>query len=201
MIVATVNRFVLTSLSFAFLASFSLISCGPGNEKTDNRMDSKESAEEHNEAKFNSNAEKDAQFLVDAATINLEEIHLGDLASSKGVTNEVKEMGKALSAEHSKLQAELSNLAKEKGITIPTTVPESVTKKYNNLNSEASIYFDKEYASMMVEGHKEAISTFESAATNSEDADIRDWASKMLPLLRSHLDEAMNCENKLSASK
>src|SRR5688572_32420960 len=47
---------------------------------------------------------------------------------------------------------------------------------------------DKEYCDMMVKGHKEAINAFENAASNAYDADIKAWASSMLPSLRTHLD-------------
>ncbi len=50
--------------------------------------DTKEVAEERNEEKFDTNkSEKDAQFLVNAAEINREEISLGKLAQQKGVMN------------------------------------------------------------------------------------------------------------------
>src|ERR1044071_2120459 len=53
------------------------------NTKTE---DPKDVAEEHNDAKFRKESEKEAQLMVDAADINLAEIELGKLAESKGTT-------------------------------------------------------------------------------------------------------------------
>ena len=54
---------------------------------------------------------------------------------------------------------------------------------------------------MMVSGHKDAISTFEKASTESTDADIKQWATGMLPGLRTHLDHAMMCQKKSDKMK
>ncbi len=49
----------------------------------------------------------------------------------------------------------------------------------------------------MVDGHKKAIELFEKQSTESSDADIREWATSMLPELRKHLDHAVTVQNKL----
>ena len=64
----------------------------------DNRQrssDIRDVAQEGNEARFDDNKqEKDAQFLVNAAEMNLKQIQLGELAQQKGNTAHVKELGK-----------------------------------------------------------------------------------------------------------
>jgi len=50
----------------------------------------------------------------------------------------------------------------------------------------------------MVDGHKDAIDKFEKAATDATDPQIKQWASSMLPDLRTHLDMSMTCQNKLA---
>ena len=169
---------------------FFLSSCG-NNSKPE---DTKEVAEEHNDAKFdNKKQEKDAQFLVNAAEINLEEIKLGQLAQEKGNASHIKELGKMMEDAHTKSLAELIALAKTKIITIPTSPTDNAMDAFKKLDAKSGNNFDKEYADMMVSGHKDAISTFEKAAENCEDADIKNWASTMLPDLRKHLDHAIKC--------
>ena len=170
---------------------FFLSSCG-NNSKPE---DTKEVAEEHNDAKFdNKKQEKDAQFLVNAAEINLEEIKLGQLAQEKGNASHIKELGKMMEDAHTKSLAELIALAKTKIITIPTSPTDNAMDAFKKLDAKSGNNFDKEYADMMVSGHKDAISTFEKASENCEDADIKNWASTMLPDLRKHLDHAIKCQ-------
>ncbi|HXD92329.1 MAG TPA: DUF4142 domain-containing protein [Bacteroidia bacterium] len=169
--------------------------------------DTKEVAIEHNEAKFDStNNEKDAKFLVNVAEINLEEIKLGQLAKQMGRTEDVKELGRMMDDAHSKCMNSLTALAATKSITIPTTPTDNTLSAYKDLNNKSGADFDLAYCDMMVNGHKDAIVMFEKEAAESTDADIKQWATEILPELRMHLDHAMACQkeaekNKATASK
>jgi putative membrane protein len=185
-------------LIIMIIIGMSTVAC---NNKPD---DSKEVAEEHNDAKFDQNKtegstvnEKDAQFLVDAAAINLEEIQLGQLAQQKATMQDVKDMGKMMEEQHTKSLNELKDLAAKKMITIPTSPTEDGQDHYNKLNDKTGHDFDKEYCDKMVNGHKDAIDKFEKASANCNDADIKEWASATLPALRNHLDHALTCQDKV----
>lgn len=172
---------------------FSVSSCS-NNQKPE---DTKDVAEEHNEAKFDkTNNEKDAQFLVNAAEINLEEIKLGQLAQQKSRMTIVKDLGKMMEEAHSKSMNELTALANKKLITIPVSATDEAQEAYKKLNNKSGIEFDKTYCDMMVSGHKDAIATFEKASTESFDEDIKTWATATLPTLRTHLDHAITCQKK-----
>jgi putative membrane protein len=45
---------------------------------------------------------------------------------------------------------------------------------------------------MQVSAHKDAVSLFERYAKGGDDPKLKDWASKMLPTLRHHLEMAQN---------
>src|SRR4051812_40051596 len=99
----TMKNIVFPSIfKTAFVAVlFGTFSCG-NNEKP---TDTKEIAQEQNEAKFDdADKEKDAKFLVKAAEINLEEIQLGQLAQEKATLTDVKELGKMMEQSHKKGQ-------------------------------------------------------------------------------------------------
>lgn len=159
--------------------------------------DSKEVAEEHNEAKMdNKSDEKDAQFLVEAAEINMNEIQLGQLAQQKSMMSDVKDLGKMMEDEHTKVMNELKDLAGKKSISIPTSLTDETQKDYNKLADKKAKDFDKDYCDAMVDGHKDAISKFEKASTDATDPDIKAWAAATLPALRTHLDHAITCQEK-----
>jgi putative membrane protein len=182
-------------LQVTFVAAVLVItSCNNNSQKP---KDTKDVAEEHNEAKFDNNKEeKDAQFLVNAAEINLEEIQLGQLAQQNGTTAHVKELGKMMVTAHTKSQNDLTALAKTKMITIPTSPTENAQEAYKKFNEKSGIDFDKAYADQMVSKHKDAIATFEKASNNSNDADIKNWATASLTDLRKHLDQSIDCQEK-----
>lgn len=180
------------ALAMIFLPG--LLSCN-GTKKT---TDSKEVAKEQNEAKFdNTSNEKDAKFIVNAAEINLEEIKLGQLAQQKGMIDEVKGLGKMMEANHTQTLIDLTTLAKQKAISIPASPTENGMEAYKQLDDKSAKYFDRAYCDMMVNGHKDAITLFEKASTECNDADIKAWAIATLPHLRMHLDSAVACQTKL----
>ncbi|AEA42486.1 DUF4142 domain-containing protein [Fluviicola taffensis] len=165
--------------------------------------DPKEIAEDQNEERFDDRkSEKDADFLVEAAAINLEEIKLGELAQQKGTLDDTKTLGKMMVKEHSAALADLKKLAVSKSITIPAVLTEDGQDALNNLNEKAAGKdFDQEYTNMMVKGHKSALRKFKNASSNAEDADIRIWASSMLPALQTHLEHSEVCEQKCKEMK
>ena len=157
--------------------------------------DTKEVAEEHNEAKFDiRDNEKDGQFLVNAAEFNMEVISLGQLAQQRSNLKHVKDLGKMLEDAHKKSQDDLTALAKRKNISIPVSQTENGKDAYKKLNEKSGNDFGKEYSDMMVKSHKDAIALFEKASTDSNDSDIRAWATESLPILRKHLDQALICQ-------
>jgi putative membrane protein len=155
--------------------------------------DPKDVAEEHNDAKFNKDTEKEAQLMVDAADINLTEIKLGNLAQTKGTSKQIKDLGKMMATDHGKALEELKKLASSKNVTLPETVSDKGMDEYNKLDEKTGRDFDKKYAEMMVDGHKEAIKKFEKCEEDCTDSQVKNWATKTLPTLRNHLDHSMSC--------
>lgn len=181
-------------LAFFSALTFTISSCN-NKAKTE---DAKEVAEDKNEAKMDvMKNEADANFLVDVAEINQEEISLGKLAQEKGSMTDVKELGKMLEQAHSKAMTDLSALAMQKSISLPEAKTEDVNEAYKKLNEKRlGKEFDKEYCDGMVDGHKKAIEKFEKAANDSVDPDIKLMATNMLPELRKHLEMAQMCQKK-----
>src|SRR5690349_14414756 len=174
---STMKRIKQSMFLFAAATAFAFLSaCSNDNSTADNNKkseDPKETAEDHNDAKFSTNSsEKDAQFVVDAADINLAEINLGKLASTKGMTKEVRDLGDMMNKDHQKAYDDLSALAKKKNISITAAMSDDVQKKYNTMSEKKGSDFDKDFCDAMVSGHKDAIDKFEKASKEATDPDI-----------------------------
>ncbi len=153
--------------------------------------DPKEVADDQNEAKYDDTSkEDDSEFLVNAAEINMNEIALGKLAQTKGTAQSVKDLGKMMEAEHTKALAELKDLAAKKNITLPAAATEDGQETLKKFSEKKASDFDKDYAAEMVDGHKDAIDKFTKASTDATDADVKMWATNMLPSLNTHLQHA-----------
>jgi putative membrane protein len=136
----------------------------------------------------------DAQFLVEAAEINLGEIALGQLAQKNTKNADVLALAKMMIEEHNKALDEVKGLADKKNITLPSTPPSD--EESQALMPKKGKEFDKAFSDAMVNGHKKAIEEFEMASKNCKDEDIKGWASATLPTLHRHLEHSMECQKK-----
>ncbi len=149
------------------------------------------------ETQFENNIEeKDFQFIMDVAGMNIEEIHLGHLAQVNSGLKEVKLLGERMEREHGRALADLTSLANKKMIVVPTTLTDDAKDNLAKLNKKSGATFNNEYCEKMVEGHKEAIELFERASLECADLDVREWASSTLPTLRVNLVYAISCQKK-----
>ncbi|KIO52015.1 DUF4142 domain-containing protein [Flavobacterium hibernum] len=165
--------------------------------------DPKEVAEDTNEAKFDSIADKkdDSEYLVDIAEVNLAEIEIGKLAQQKSTNPEVKKFGKMLVDEHTKSAGEVSALATSKNFTLPTSLTEDGQEEYKKLNEKSGLDFDKKFADMMIDGHEKAIEELQKATKDAKDQDIKLWASNNIAPLTAHLEHAKLLKQELDKKK
>jgi len=158
--------------------------------------DAKAKADSINEAKVDRQddnmtkgiAEKDAKFATDAANGGMAEVELGKLAQEKATDAKVKEFGSMMVTDHSKANDELKILAQSKGIELPTMPGEDEQKIKQELSAKSGKDFDKAYVDQMVTDHKKTITLFENALNDVEDADLKQFIQKTLPVLKSHLE-------------
>ena len=182
------------ALSVVLLAG---VSCGGKKDR-----DSKEMAEEQNEEKFDkSDAEKDTDFAVAAADGGMLEVQLGELAVTSASSPQVKQFGRMMADEHGKANEELKTLAQQKNISLPATLSEKSTKKYNDLAKKAGDEFDEAYIDLMVKDHKDDIDEFKKEADKGNDMAIAAWAAGKIPVLQHHLQMAESAQETLKNNK
>ena len=169
-------------------------------ENTEKPKDTKEVAEDKNEAQLDQMASEDdeAKFFVDIAAIGLTEIELAKLAEKKATHSGVKEYAKMLIRDHEKSNAELKSLAENRSLTIPTSLTDKGKEDYQKLNEKYGLEFDKKFVDMMIDDHEKAIRKMENASEdNDKDQSIKVWASNKIATLTSHLQDAKMLKEKL----
>lgn len=179
--------------------SFGTVSC----KKEAKAEDPKEVAEDENEAKFDhtERMEEDAEILVDVTAFHLMERELGKLAQAKGVSTEVKDLAKMIEMHHNESFNELSVLAKNKGVSIPTALTEDGQKEYDRLNKVEAKNFDKEYLDRIYKDHHEALEDFNQDAQKTQDVEIKSYLDGEVTALKNHHDEANELMIKMNSKK
>jgi putative membrane protein len=140
--------------------------------------------------------ERDVQFLLEAAEINMLEMQLGNLAQKKASSIDARDLGKIMEEVHIESFRQLLRLSKQKAITLPLIGTKKAQAAYDRLNEKSHSGFDRAYCSLMVAENIEAIELFENAAVYVKDPEIKVWALQTIPALKSHLSYAIMCQKK-----
>lgn len=141
--------------------------------------------------------ENDALFMAEAASANMLQVQLGDLALEKAVSPEVKEMAQQMASGHRQMVEDLQTIADQGNFVLPTMLGANHQKVYDDVNAETGIAFDLTYLKRVHEEHRHLLKRYEDMAENAKTMEVKQFASKQLPLLRQHLQQAEALEDRL----
>jgi putative membrane protein len=132
----------------------------------------------------------DEQFLKDAAAGGMMEVELGKIAADKAVNDQVKAFGRQMQEDHGKANDELKTLAASTGVQIPTALAGKHKKTVDRLSKLSNTEFDRQYMRTMIDDHKEDLKAFQREADKGKDPDVKQFASKYVPMIQNHLEMA-----------
>jgi putative membrane protein len=133
----------------------------------------------------------DASMLKNIAEANLAEVESGKLALDKSQNSEVKQFAQMMVDDHSKALADVSALAKLKGVDLPDSPDlkhKAVMVEFKALQGAT---FDSLYVKQAGVGDHEATEELlKKTRADAKDADLKALATKMLPVVQGHLKHA-----------
>jgi putative membrane protein len=143
-------------------------------------------------------ASSDRQFIKKAAQGGLAEVQLGQLATEKAESPEVKQFGQRMVDDHSKANDQLKQVASEKGVTVPEKLSPKDAATKARLERLSGKAFDRAYMQDMVADHTKDVSEFRMEAKSAKDPDVKNFASQTLPTLQDHLKQAKSIAPKVA---
>ncbi|HEX5245053.1 MAG TPA: DUF4142 domain-containing protein [Tepidisphaeraceae bacterium] len=145
-------------------------------------------------------SKQDQQFLDRAWNVNTTEIRLGDVAEHKGTNADVKAFGQRMVADHTKLNKELTTLAKQYDAVLPKALNTHHQQLVDKLSKMSGSDFDKEYMTDMIGGHEKAVAAFQKESQDHAQTAVDKWAGQALPTLKDHLQLAEKTGKEVGAS-
>lgn len=130
---------------------------------------------------------KDKMFLREATEGGLAEIELGKLAVEKGESSEVKEFGQKMVEEHTKLNADLAEVADSIGMMLPKKMGKDDKAEYDKLSALSGEEFDKEYIAYMMKDHHKNLHEFRIASNTTSETALRTAADNGARMIRQHM--------------
>jgi putative membrane protein len=134
----------------------------------------------------------DAYALVEVKSFAILATRLTELASTKGYSAIVVSMAGKQMDDHRLMTNEVDDLARQKKITLPTTLSDKHKIYLNELTAVNQEDFDKNYISIIRRIHEENIYRLEKMDIEASDEDIRAFAARKLGVLRAHVQEIEN---------
>jgi putative membrane protein len=141
----------------------------------------------------------DSAFMVKAGGDGLAEVELGRMAVDRASSGDVKSFAQMMVDDHSKANGELTGLAGQKSVSLPSEPPPPAKAAKDHLSTLTGAAFDKAYMDQMVKDHEKAVALFSKEAASGKDADTKSWAEKTLPTLQQHLAKAREVAGKVGA--
>lgn len=140
-------------------------------------------------------------FVTKATQDGMTEVQLGKLAQSRSSDPKVKAFAARMVTDHTKADAELGTLAKQKHLEVPDQLDDEHATIVHAVGSKPPSEFDAEYGKHMVEAHDKAVTLFTDAEALG-DRELAGFAKKTLPKLHEHkqLAEALPSKPRSPAS-
>lgn len=140
-------------------------------------------------------------FLTEAASGNMMEIQLGELAQQKATNARVKEYAAMIVRDHTRANEELRTITQGRNVTISNTMEDKHRRKLDQLRDKEGVEFDRAYMKHMVDDHQEDIRKYEEMAREASDPAIRNYANTTLTTLRAHLEQAKAIRDEVTKNK
>lgn len=186
-----------TQFALALVAAVSIACGGDGNRTNDRAAAPAPGGTAGTAGTAGSAAAPDAGFIQDQLAEGEAEIALGKLVQERAANQQVKEFGQMMVRDHQKAGAELKELASKHSITMERKDHGDHADVQERLAKLSGAEFDREYMKAMVDDHQDAVNEVERKAENADNPEVRQWASKTLPTLRQHLEQARQIQEKL----
>lgn len=129
---------------------------------------------------------REIQFIYAANEIGRRQLALAKMAKSKAESEQVKAVAQTIEETQGQENQQVARLATMKGLEVKDTEPTALVDELEALTGPK---FEKTWIDRLVQANRDALAAYEAAA-KVEDADIKMFAEKMLPLVKTKLSVA-----------
>jgi putative membrane protein len=144
----------------------------------------------------------DVDFARKASASGMAEVNLSELAVRFARDPAVRQFAQRMIADHRRASTELTQMANRHSIKLPPTMDEEHQKLFDKLQKLQGAEFDRAYMEAMVKDHEEVVKLFEAEAKDGKDQAMKQWAGKLAPIFKRHLEMARKvCEQSKGEKK
>ncbi|AUT01340.1 hypothetical protein CLI64_13545 [Nostoc sp. CENA543] len=133
-------------------------------------------------------SELDRLYVTEAAQGGLAEVEMARVALQKSRNNEIRQYAQQMIREHTPVNQQLLQLARQKGIAAPTTIGSKYQAAIARLSQFSPRDFDQAYKEEAgINLHMEYLVVQRRQSQLGEDTDLRAFAARNIPVAQRHL--------------
>jgi putative membrane protein len=140
----------------------------------------------------------DLPFIREAASANLLEVRLGQVAQTRATDPAVKNFGQRMISDHSSLQQQLTTMTSTNGITVSPTLDAQQQQDISRLQALSGPEFDRAYLELMIQDHQNDVNHFQNEARSNHSAPVQNLITTSQPVLQQHLSLAQQVGRQLN---
>ena len=130
----------------------------------------------------------DQAFVSKALEGGVAEVQLGQLAVEKSQSNDVKQFGQKMVADHTQMGEKwFKPIAKQMGVSEPKGPSKKDKKLIEKLQGLSGEQFDTEYIQAMLKDHKADLKEFQNEAQMAQDPNVKQIATQGTKVIQQHL--------------
>jgi putative membrane protein len=130
-------------------------------------------------------------FLSEVAVGNQFEIESSRLAVKKSKSDPVRNFANKVFMDHTEAGTTFTKVIADANLPAPATALDAKHKAIlDDLASKEGAAFDQAFIQAQQKAHVETVALFEAYASGGDNASIKEFARKLLPILHSHLEHA-----------
>lgn len=138
----------------------------------------------------------DRAFLNRAAELGRQQMRLAELGLGNGTHADVRSFAMQLATDYRRIDSALDAVTRRKGGLADAPVG-GTSETYARLVSRSGADFDREFVQAVDTLTEEVMKLYEQATASARDADVQDFASAQLTILREHRNRAIGLKRSL----
>jgi putative membrane protein len=147
-----------------------------------------------------SGSSADKMFVQHAMAGSTAEIKLGQLASEKASSQQVKQFGQMMVQDHTQLNDQMKPIAQQMGVSMTSnTLPPEHQQLQTKLEGLSGDAFDKAYMKAMVKDHQKDLSEFKKESKNGQSPEVKNVAQQGSQVIQKHLQMAQQVAQQVGA--
>ena len=131
----------------------------------------------------------DRAFVAMVSQGGMFEVKLGQVAETKGSTQDIKDQGTTEVHDHSLVGERLKSIAGDAGLTLDSSLNAEFQKKLDQLNALSGPQFDTAYLLAMRDIHAKDGAAFAAEAKNGSNPKLRAFAAETHRIVERHIGE------------